>query len=175
MQARETIHGIGGATLGKWRDHRAAASRLIEQLPDLSQPLADYRRNLEAIVSEARRGKVELIFLTQPSLWTADATPAEQRLMWLGGTGSFQEEPGHAYYSVAALADAMARYNAETLAVCRSHGLSCLDLASRLPADTTMFYDDVHFTEAGAARVGALLAEHLRAVKPAVFGPAARR
>jgi hypothetical protein len=169
MQARQVARGIGGATLGQWRDNRRSASRIIDQLPDLTQPLADYRRSLDAIVAQARAHDVELMFLTQPALWRAGLTPAEEQKLWLGGTGNFQEEPGHEYYSPAALGDAMARYNAETMALCRERQLSCLDLGALVPKDTTMMYDDVHFTEAGAAMVGRLLATHLRVAKPALF------
>jgi hypothetical protein len=103
-------------------------------------------------------------------LWRTDLTSAEERLLWLGGTGPFQEQPGQAYYSVTALANAMNRYNAAMLEFCRAEGLNCFDLANALSADTVMFYDDVHFTEAGAARVGELVANHLRVVRPQLFG-----
>jgi hypothetical protein len=63
----------------------------------------------------------------------------------------------------------MNRYNETLLSECRDQGLQCLDLASALPKDTVMFYDDVHFTEAGAAAVGRLVAEHLRGAMPATF------
>jgi len=168
LQARKVARGLAGSALGQWRTHRESASRIMDQLPDLSRPLADYRRSLDEIVQEGRRNNVDVMFLTQPSLWKSAVSSAEEKKMWLGGTGSFQEEPGHEYYSVRALHEAMGRYNAETLAACREQNLSCLDLATLVPADTAMFYDDVHFTEAGAQKVGQLLAAHLRAVKPAI-------
>ena len=175
FQARQVVQGIGGAILGQWRNNRRSASRLIEQAPDLARPLADYRRSLESIVAEARRANTEIVFMTQPSLWKRGISPAEEQKLWLGGTGNFQEEPGHAYFSVPALADAMHRYNAELLSVCQAQKLSCFDLAAALPADTTMFYDDVHFTEAGAAAVGKLLSAHLRVTRPDLFATLPKR
>ena len=169
MQARQVVRGMGGSNFEQWRVHRRSASRLIDTLPDLSRPLADFRQNLELLVAQAKRANVELMLLTLPALWKKGATPAEERLMWLGGTGNFQEEPGHEYYTVAALAAAMAAYNATTLEVCRAHNLKCLDLAARVPQDTSMYYDDVHYTEKGSAKVGQLVAAHLRAAKPEVF------
>jgi lysophospholipase L1-like esterase len=169
MQARQVARGIGGALLGQWREHRRSASRLIDSLPPLKAALADYQNSLEAIVDEAARHNVEVMFMTQPSLWKANMQPGETDKLWLGGTGSFQEEPGHEYYTPRALADAMSRYNAELLALCSARRLPCLDLAVKVPRDTVMFYDDVHFTEGGAARVGKLLSEHLRNVKPDLF------
>jgi lysophospholipase L1-like esterase len=169
LQAREVVRSMAGNLFGQWRDHRRRASRILDTLPDLTRPLADYRQHLEAIVLETRRAGAEPLFLTQPALWKVGITPAEEQLLWLGGTGRFQEEPGHEYYSPAALARAMAQYNEVMLKVCRENQLSCLDLASRVPRDTSMFYDDVHFTEQGSAFVGRQLAAHLRAVKPDLF------
>jgi lysophospholipase L1-like esterase len=173
MVARKNVRGLGGGNLGQWRSHRRTATRFRDQLPSLDAPLADYRQVLQAIAAEARRAGTEVVFLTQPSLWKAGMTPEEERRLWLGGTGNFQEEPGHTYYTGAALAKAMSLYNAETLAVCLEQKLSCLDLAARITADTSMMYDDVHFTEEGAARVGQELATYLRAIKPTTFAPAA--
>jgi hypothetical protein len=53
--------------------------------------------------------------------------------------------------------------------VCRERGLECVDLAAKLPRDTSVFYDDCHFNESGARRVAEVLAEHLLGRAP--FGP----
>jgi lysophospholipase L1-like esterase len=171
QKARTIINTLGGSNLEKWRSHRASASRLLDELPPLEAPLQEYRSNLNAIVQAARTGGADVVFLTQPSLWRAGLTPGEQRLLWLGGTGPFQETPGQEYYSVAALAKAMARYNEVTLDVCAAQGLNCFDLAAAVPADTTMLYDDVHFTEAGSALIGQLVAKHLQSARPELFAP----
>ena len=39
---------------------------------------------------------------------------------------------------------------AATLLGCREQSLDCLDLAAAVPKTPVAFYDDVHFTEAGA-------------------------
>jgi lysophospholipase L1-like esterase len=172
QKARTVINTLGGSNLEIWRNHRQHASRLLNELPPLDAPLTEYRSNLNAIVQAARAKGVDVVFLTQPSLWRRQhLTPAEDRLLWLGGTGPFQDTPGQAYYSVPALAQAMARYNQVTLEVCRAQGLNCFDLATAVPADTTMLYDDVHFTEAGSALVGELVAKHLRSTRTQLFAP----
>ena len=98
--------------------------------------------------------RIPVAFLTQPSLWRADLDSTESRLLWFGGLGDFQSRQVDEYYSPAALAEAMAAFNAELLSVCGAHALSCFDLAKRIPRTTTYFFDDVHFTEHGAAAVG---------------------
>jgi lysophospholipase L1-like esterase len=138
----------------RWREARARAPKRRDDLPSLDGALAEYRRNLETIASLAAAKGVPVSFLTQPSLWRADLDSTEARLLWFGGLGDFQSRQVDEYYSPAALAKAMAAFNTELLAVCAMHGLSCLDLAERIPRTTAYFFDDVHFTERGAAAVG---------------------
>lgn len=164
--AKEVINALGGSNVGMWRDHRQSASRIIDELPPLEEPLKEYRTNLDAVVQYARAHGADVVFLTQPSLWRPDLTPEEQKRLWLGGIGPFQEQPGQPYYSVAALSEAMHRYNQTTLEVCAEHNLDCFDLAAAVPADTALLYDDVHYTEAGSALIGKLVAEHLRHTRP---------
>lgn len=146
-----------------WRRHRREAPRVRQQLPDLGPALAEYADNLRAIARSAARHHTRIVFVTQPSLWRDDLPPNLQRLLWLGGVGPFQKEAGHEYYSVSALAAGMDAYNRTLLATCRrTPGAVCLDLATLLPKDTSVFYDDVHFNEMGSRQVAEILAERLR-------------
>jgi hypothetical protein len=79
----------------------------------------------------------------------------------MGGIGAFQREPGCAYYSPAALAEGLARFNAELAAVAGERGRVLLDLARELDGEPSSFYDDVHFNEAGARRVASFLGRGL--------------
>jgi lysophospholipase L1-like esterase len=168
-KAKQIVNAVGGSQLGQWREHRRNASRMIDEMPDMDKPLLEFRSNLETIVDIAEENRATLLFMTQPSLYKYDITPAEEKLLWLGGTGPFQDVPGQAYYTVRVLTDALNRYNTTALETCEAHGLRCLDLANAVPKDTTMLYDDVHFTEKGSALVGRLVAEHLRASFPDLF------
>jgi lysophospholipase L1-like esterase len=157
-----------GAMYARWRAHRRHASARLDAAPDLSAPLADYRKNLEALADIAAARSIRLVLLTQPTMWRADLPAEAADLLWLGGVGSFQEEPGHAYYTVPVLAETMARFNAVMLDVCRARGLPCLDLAAEIRRDPSMFYDDCHFTGAGSRAVAAAVARHLKALPPFV-------
>ena len=79
-----------------------------------------------------------------------------------------------AYYATTALARGMAAFNAELLSACREHGIDCLDLAALLPADTTVFYDDLHFNEAGARAVAREMTGFLSGALGAGRRPGAR-
>lgn len=165
-------HNLGqedaGTTLVKWREHRRKASEILTELPDLKGALGTYRKNLETSVDLAAASGVRIVFLTQPTFWRDDLTEAEQNLLWMGGVGNFQKEPGHAYYSAGALAKAMAMFNETLLAVCKDRGLVCVDLAAEVPKTTEFFYDDCHFGQRGAEKIATVIALHLKGVP--VFG-----
>lgn len=144
-----------GTTLERWRENRRSTPvPLRATLPDLREALAEYRANLEAMADIAARNRVKLMFLTQPTLWRADLPPEAEKLLWLGGVGMFQEQPGATYFTPAALAQAMAKWNQVTLEVCKARALDCLDLAERVPRTTEYFYDDCHYTDAGQDVIG---------------------
>jgi len=147
-----------------WRRHRREAPVLRQRLPDLAPALAEYAANLRAIARTTARHGARIVFVTQPSLWRNDLPPDLQRLLWMGGLGRYQKEAGHEYYAISALVEGMAIYNRVLLDTCRQiPGAVCVDLAAELPRDTTMFYDDVHFNEAGSRRVAGILAGRIKA------------
>lgn len=170
--ARQSMSGLDqdplGAIYPTWRRHRAEASVMWDTLPDLTQPLEDYRGLLESMVATAGERGTRLIFLTQPTLWRSDLTPDEEAALWLGGMGDFQEEAGHEYFSAGALAKAMDAYNATLLDVCVASGVECIDVAGVLPKDLSIFYDDVHFTERGSRLVAEAVGAYLSARPPYV-------
>jgi hypothetical protein len=144
-----------------WRRHRRDAGEIRTRLPDLEPALEEYRHNLAAIAGFARRAGARVVFASQPVMWSARLDPELRELLWMGGVGAYQREPGHAYYSVEALAEGMQRYNRALLETCRELGADCIDLAAALPRDTRAFYDDCHFNEPGARRVAEVLADYL--------------
>jgi lysophospholipase L1-like esterase len=160
-----------GRVLLLWRGHREHATRWLDTLPDLMPALEEYRTNLNVIVDRVRASGAELVLLTQPTFWSDSMSAREKSLLWLGGTGDFQVEEGHAYYTTGALARAMAQFNDVMLDVCRARNLSCVDLAAQLPKDTTVFYDDTHFTEHGADLVGRIVARQLASHPPFLPAP----
>lgn len=157
-----------GAVYDEWRRHRQQAARLIATMPDLGSALDEYRRNLREVAALAKANSVRLILLTQPTMWRPGLPPELDRLLWFGGVGNFQVQPGQPYYSVEALAEGIRRYNDELLQVCKEQLAECIDLTG-LAKDTSVFYDDVHFNESGSRQVAQLVATYLMAHPP--FSP----
>lgn len=164
--AKQLVQDADGSVFDVWRAHRRRASAVLPRLPDLPSALEEYSRNVKTIAGIAAQRGVRLIFATQPSLWRPDLTERDQALLWMGGIGKYQEESGHEYYAIAALAEGMNRYNHMLLTLCRTEGLECIDLEQELPKDTRMFFDDVHFTEAGSRQVAQVFSRYLMSRAP---------
>lgn len=146
----------------KWRGHRRSASTIRRELPDLSQGLEEYRRNLNSIIDRCREASVCVLLVTHPCAWGPDLSSTEEDLLWLGGVGNFLAEPGCEYYAAESLRRGLEAYNEAVREVARKRQVGMLDLAADFPAGMAPnFYDDVHFAEAGAERVAERLSEFL--------------
>jgi len=139
------------------RGYRKAASRYRDSVPGRAADLGVYREQLLNLADIAERRGKRLIFITQPSLWRDDLTPAESDRLWMGGP----PRGGAEFFSAGALASAMERYNRALLDVCRERDLECVDAASALPRDTSIHWDDIHFTVNGSHRLAEVVADHL--------------
>ncbi|MEW6072312.1 MAG: GDSL-type esterase/lipase family protein [Planctomycetota bacterium] len=155
-----------GAVYARWRVHRAGASDLRAALPDLAPLLDELRCNLAAIADRCTAAGRRLVLATHPAVWAPDLPPATRSLLWMGGVGPFQEEPGAAYYTPEALAAGLAAVNGAIAGLAAARNLECLDLAGALGADPALFYDDVHLNEAGARRAAEVVADFLLARPP---------
>lgn len=167
LAASGAVQDRVGESVARWRSHRSASQGRLSELPDLRPALERYRRYLQSIVDEAEDRGVRLILMTQPALWKENLSQAEEELLWLGGDApAFMDGPGAQYYTAEALADAMLAFNQVTLQVCASRGVECIDLAAGLPRTVEVFYDDVHFTDAGSAQVAEIVLGHLKSTPP---------
>jgi lysophospholipase L1-like esterase len=145
----------------RWREYRAAASAIRDTLPDLTSALAEFIDNLRTIIETSAARSVRVILVTQPSMFRVDLPPEMRSLLWMGGVGEYWRQPGSPYYSVGALERGIAKYNRALLELCETYDAECIDLASQLDRDTSVFYDDVHFNENGARQVAQAIARYL--------------
>jgi len=159
-EAPETAmqEGIGGLEYQIRRERRAAAS-LTDTLPDLAPGLDGYRARLRAIIDACAARGIPVLFITQPVLWREDLPESAAALCWFGWL-----EDGR-YLTLGALREAIDRYNAALLETCREAGVPCVDL-SPMNGNPAHFYDDCHFTEAGAKEVAERVAPALAALLP---------
>jgi GDSL-like Lipase/Acylhydrolase family len=138
------------------------AEGTIVPLPVLQVGLEEYRARVERLVQQCQALRTRCLFLTQPTLWRDDLTPLEQSSLTDGYVGRFNAKVSRkGYVSAADLELAMNAYNRTLLDMCREKGLECFDLAAVVPKNNLVFYDDSHYTEAGARLIAERLAEYL--------------
>jgi lysophospholipase L1-like esterase len=154
-----------GAVFVQMRNKRQNAAGYLDAFPVLTDALRAYKSNLNAIVDSAERNGTKMVLMTQPSLWAGDLPAEAAQLLWMGRNAPYMTDTPQTYYSAGTLAKAMAAYNDALLEVCRDRQLRCLDLAAAVPKETTYFYDDVHFTEAGSRLVAGVVASHVRSMR----------
>ena len=151
----EDVQDSAGSFYVRARRLRQRALAIRAAPPDLDTALIEYAENLRFIIADDQRRDTDVVLMTQPSLYGPDLPPTLRELLWFGRVA------GNEYYSVDALATALGRYNETLLAVCATARIDCIDLDAKLPKDTTVFYDDVHFNEAGARQVAMTVVAHL--------------
>jgi hypothetical protein len=151
------IQDDNGNSINQWRFNRTHASDVRGILPDMTTALREYERNLELIRQEAKKQELDLIFITQPTIYKDSMSEFEGRVLWMGGVGAYQKQPGHAYYSAKALKLGMDLYNETLIRFCTDNYIQYFDAANKLKSDTSIFYDDCHFNENGAREMAKYL------------------
>lgn len=147
------FEGIGSV----YEEHRRLRQQAVTIgiLPDLTPGLDEYARNIDTIIALAA-GSIRLLFMTHPTMWCSDLSPAEEKLLWFGWFGDSGQ-----FYATDVLAQGMALYNRRLLVTCQARDVPCLDLASVVPKNTQALYDDVHLNEPGSHLVAQTLARYL--------------
>jgi lysophospholipase L1-like esterase len=148
-------------TLERNRRARRENPRRISQLPSLTDPLEEYRRNVRAMIGLIRKRQARPVLATHPAFWRAGMSPEEEALLWFGWTGEAVPH-AHGYYTIDVLAEALSAFDRVLKDVCGEEGVEYVDLAAAIPRTTRNFYDDAHFTDAGARKVAEVLASYLR-------------
>jgi hypothetical protein len=140
------------AEIGRSRDLRRHG-RVVAGKPDLTIALQEYADNLTRIMTAAQRQKLRLILMTQPVLWRSNMSREEEATLFpFGFIGFSPSSTKRECYSNEVMAECMRLYNDRLMSLCRQFDVECIDLASRLPQNLQVFYDDCHFTRLGGAR-----------------------
>jgi lysophospholipase L1-like esterase len=131
-------------------------STVRDTLSDMTKAVADYEARIETLVELSRGYGIRPIFVTQPTLWDENLSERGRSLLWLG------DITGSDFLSARAGRLGIDRYNAALLGACRRMDVECIDTESMNGAER-FFFDDFHFTEAGARELARLVSEHLTA------------
>lgn len=118
-------------------------SEQIDVLPDLTLGLDHYQENILALIKRANEKKINLVFVTQATMWKPDLEKKYEKLMVTSGFAN-----NEAFYTTKAFYEGMEAFNERLKTVCNQQNISFVDL--QLPKTTASFYDDFHFNESGA-------------------------
>jgi lysophospholipase L1-like esterase len=129
-----------------------AEARVVEGGLDVEPGIAAYRDRLRAIVAAAKSRNLPLVVVDQPTLFRPDLTPEEERRLW------FLRRADGTYLPARRMRELMDRFNAATRDVAAEQGVTLVRL-SELDGESELFYDDCHFSEAGAEAVARRVAE----------------
>jgi lysophospholipase L1-like esterase len=140
------------------------AARPVLPLPDLRLALEEYTHRVRTLEQQCRQYHRRCVFLTQPTMWRAGLSVAEESLLYGGAVGYHGVARG--YVRAPELGRAMAAYNQALLTVCREDQLECYDLGVAIPKDTSAFTDESHYNDNGVRLVADYLAERLLASPP---------
>jgi hypothetical protein len=113
---------------------------------DAAKRASGFRKRLEQLNARIRAFGARPVYITQRRV---DARQVD---------GAWQEVKGSGSAVLTAIVQAL---NRETLAFCRDSGESCIDLAGQLGFQPGDFYDAMHTTLAGSARIAGFLAPRL--------------
>jgi lysophospholipase L1-like esterase len=130
-------------------DDPALAAKYVGDQVDIAARYAD---RLRLLVREARAAGIEPIFITQTSLYVDANDVATGRPIGLLKFGP---------WTAATRGKAVEVYNETTRAVAREMNVHLVDLAKHVPPDSRLFYDWIHFSNAGAELVGGVIAKDL--------------
>lgn len=156
----ERRSGVGG-TVGRNRRMRAAATTLIDELPEAEGMLRHLEEEFRRLVTQARAHGARVLVVGQPWL-ERSFTPEEEQLLWSFGRGRPFEGPVDTYYTHRVAHELLRRANEVQFRVAREVGAETLDLMDAIPMDFEHFYDDLHLTPQGAGVVGARIARAVR-------------
>lgn len=153
-----------GKNLSVWRENRRSASKILNELPDLTVALDEYEKALRRIINITKQHNVRLVFITQPVIWYKDMPKELEDLCWFGGVGNYQNEKGKEYFSIEVLEKGMRLYNARLRKICKEKNIFLVDLEDKLPKDTTVYYDDCHYNENGSRIVAELISAEVEKI-----------
>ena len=129
----------------------AARAAMIKDHQD--HYLRPYKARLEKLLAICREHNIMPVLVTQPVLYGEGVDAASG--VDLGHRFVAQDMDGATAWQVLEL------YNGVTREVGREQGVPVIDAAREMPKNSAYYYDLMHYTNAGAARMADIIATHL--------------
>lgn len=134
---------------------------IIDERPNMSKSLEDYRKNISNIINICKTKGVKLVFVDQATIYSNQISEYNESLCWGGQMGESDHKGIGKFLSIIRLGELMQEYNSLLESECLRNNIPMIEISSKLEKDTTTFYDDCHFNESGARKVSDLLVKSL--------------
>lgn len=121
--------------------------------------LEGYERRVRELLALTRGAGIEPILITQPSLYGDYVDPTTG--VEVGAAKILDEWSRHRHTNAKAHDLVLERYNDVVRRVGPELGVAVVDLAAKLPKDSALYVDWVHYSVAGNAKVAEILAAEL--------------
>ncbi len=138
--------------------HKVSEDQWVTALPDASAHLETYKDTIRRLKTYADGYGAELVLVTQPYVWSDNMDEAALNQIYAGFIGADITSPETKWYTASALERGLAAYNATLLTECAAQGILCVDAAQSMIGNASFFYDDFHFSEAGADHIAGRVA-----------------
>jgi hypothetical protein len=160
-----------GRWVGRARLMRVNAKERVAATGDPTVMLEELRRDLTTTLRALRQSSTRVVVVEQPYFASDHFTPEEEATFWTGGIGNVLTEQVDRFFTTEAVMRTFDLVNRTVGEVATAEGVEFLSLRAALPNVQTNYYDQNHFTPAGAEIVGRAVADFVVAGARA---PAAR-
>lgn len=156
-----------GRHLATLRKQRAEAATVVRDVPDPTPLVRHFDRWFERLVRRCQRHARIVVVARQPWLERA-FTPEEERQLWCFAASRPQEGPATKYFAREVAWSLLRAIDERASVIARDLGVPALDVGAHVASDLEHYYDDMHHTPLGCARIG-------EAVAQAILGAAHER
>jgi hypothetical protein len=155
------INNMGDNMEELWRAYSSRSVKEKSDMPNLLANLDLYEKTILKLNSQSQAMNRKITFVTQPYLWANNLDDVSKKQLYAGFIGSDPRANNVEWYSMQSLQKGLAAYNSRLLSVCERYKLNCIDLALTM-TDSSLFYDDFHFSKQGGDHIAEVLGEKLK-------------
>lgn len=153
------------AWLPRVRKMRAEAPTRIDEVPDATELFDNFERDLRGLLRLLQKSATRVVLARQP--WFGpNPTAEEEAMFWNFGLGRPYKEQVSSYFTPRVVDALMTEMDRRASKIALEVGVEQIDVASRMERSARTFYDELHFTPAGAEQVGRIVAEQLLRHRP---------
>ncbi len=151
--------------LGKYYFAWYSQLRMLERDIPLERYVSinEFSRHLSVLVDIIRQDSIDVILMTQPSLYKNEMNSDELSVLWFGRSycNSKKNRLQSVYSSARSLRAAMNDYNGRIRKIAMDKNVHLIDLEPQIPKDRSNFVDDIHYTVKSSHQVAQIITKNI--------------